>query len=259
MVQEIEALNFPVSVEPILHSGEESGHQKIIREDTKELISITSDKYLLIKNKLVTDRVQNYLNDLGLDFKPRKVFSNNSYSKFELIIDQERSISTKLGSDLLKPLITVENSYDTTKSLRVSLSAYRLVCSNGMMMMESLFSSSTKHLGQSKPEDVVESMIEHLDNSNRYFLKICSHFERMSKLKITKTRMDAFIEMLSNKAIPNYVKTQILLQIKEQSPQNMWGLYNCVTYVASHVLDHKKSSSNMIENKLNKEVLLLTQ
>lgn len=254
MVQTIENLVFPVETRPIVHAGKPSGHQKIIRSDTKELISITTDKYLLIENDKVIDAVMNHFADRNLDLNTRKAFTNNATTRLELIVDKQYDI---LKNDTLKPMVSIENSYDTTKSLTVSLNAYRLICSNGMMKMTSVFTSKTKHIGDTNPDDVIANMLESLDKVDNNFVAMLQSFEKMADTKITTTIKDRFMSSLMNPAIPKYIQDEVVQKIVRTNPDNVWELYNCITYVTSHYLDFKKAASNTIESRLNKEIAQL--
>lgn len=165
------------------------------------------------------------------------------------------NVEVKKG-DFISAMLRIENSYDTTKSLTVSMDALRLVCTNGMTIGSRLFQSSTKHIGSETSHSVVKEMVHQvLDNGQERFLEMNETFRMMSESKVTKDRKDQFIKSLGK--YPNYVIDKVVGQIIETKPKNVWDLYNCITYVASHEMDRDKLSTLNTEESLNKDVLAL--
>lgn len=247
-----EEILFPVKKQPIIYNGQETGRSMIIREDKDEFVSVVSDDYLLIPNRLVLDSLMKEFNTIIDNKKKPQVFSNGSYSSisFNLRYPQQE---IKVG-DTVGAVIRLENSYDTTKALRVSMNALRLVCSNGMTVDKPLFQSKMKHIGNVNASDVVSDMIQSIgEKGEETFLSLNEQFIEMANTSLTPEIKQKFIETLAE--YPNYVTEHIVRQITEGQPKDLWDLYNCVTYVTTHEMDRNKFSTLKAEEELNKEIL----
>jgi len=252
-----EKILFPVRKQKILHNGKETGRSMVIREDKDEFISVVSDDYLLIPNRLVVDNILKefgHIIEMNKDRVGKSVFSNERYSSIQFDLKypkQEVNVGDTVGA-----VLRVENSYDTTSSLRVSMNAVRLVCSNGMTANSSLYQATTRHLGQTTPQDVIREMLEGIkENGEEKFIQLNDTFRNMSNTKINPDIKEAFIKSISKH--PNYVVDKIVSQIMETKPKDLWSLYNCVTYVSTHEMDRTKMSTLNTEEELNKSVLEL--
>lgn len=247
-----EEILFPVRKQQILYNGQETGRSMIIREDKDEFVSVVSDDYLLIPNRMVLDSVIKEFSGI-LDMKAgTKVFSNGSYSSISINLKYPTK-EVKVGDDV-GAVIRIENSYDTTKALRVSMNALRLVCSNGMTVDSPLFQSKVKHIGNVSASDVVSEMIQSIgEKGEETFLSLNEQFLQMAETKLTDDIKGKFVKTLAD--YPNYVVDNIVKQITETDPEDLWDLYNCVTYVTTHEMDRNKYSTLKTEEDLNKEIL----
>jgi hypothetical protein len=247
-----EEILFPVKKKPILYNGQETGRSMIIREDKDEFVSIVSDDYLLIPNRLVLDSVVREFSGIIDNKQKPQLFSTGAYSSVSFNLKYPTK-EVKVG-DNVGAVIRIENSYDTSKSLRVSMNAVRLVCSNGMTVDSPLFQSRVKHIGNIQPEDVVQEMIGSIgEKGEETFVGLNETFMQMAKTELTDDIKNKFIKTLSD--YPNYVVEHIVKQITETNPVDLWDLYNCVTYVTTHNMDRNKFSTLKAEEDLNKEIL----
>ena len=253
-----EKILFPVDKIPYLYNGEKTGKSLIIRTDTDEFLSMVSDEYLLIPNNLVVDEVvKNFSREL--DFKDirsiqRNVFSspNQTYSTISIDLKYPQ-MEVKVG-DVVGAVMRIENSYDTTKALRVSMNAKRLICSNGLTIDKELFHSKTKHIGNRNAQEVVEEMILTVkENGEEVFMSLNELFRKMASKKLNKRIKGDFVELLAD--YPNYVQDAVIAEIQKTSPKDLWDLYNCVTWVTTHNMDREKQSTLVAEESLSKSII----
>lgn len=243
---------FPVRKEKITHGEAESGFSKIIREDTDRLISVVSDSYLLIENQLIYDSISREFGDLQIIDKFS--FSNDSYSSlsFELPFEK-REVSV---GDAVGAMLRVENSYDTTKALTISINAMRLVCANGMIVNDTIFQSKTKHIGDKNVEQIIGDMMSSISNkAEGSFQQTVRNFSKMKKKKLTPELKQRFVMALTE--LPQFFVSHVVDEINRSNPKNLWELYNCVTYVCTHKMKRDIFQTVITEDSVNKEILQL--
>lgn len=247
-----EKILFPVRKEPFFYAGQETGKSLIIREDSNELISVVSNDYLLIPNRLIIDEMLKSQSEI-LNFQKSSIYSNGSSFKVELGLKYD-NIEVQPG-DFVGAILSLENSYDGSKSLRLSLNAERLVCSNGMKTNQLLYSSSTRHIGDKTPEDVVREMITFFDEGVETFGSAANKLVSMTKKKLDEKIKKKFLSMFKDH--PNYVMELIAEEILKEKPSTLWDLYNCFTYTMTHKIDRSKQSLLSMEEQISEKILSL--
>lgn len=253
-----EKILFPVKREPLIHNGQETGKDIISREDNGDFISVVSKDYLLIENKLIVNNLLKEFSEL-INFNDKEViskriFSNNNYFSFSFDLNYPKQ-EVEVG-DYIGAVLRIDNSYDGTSSLRLSMNAKRLVCSNGMVVNKPLFYNKKKHIGDIDANDVVQNMLAELKNNGEdAFMGLNSLFQDMVKTKLTPEIKSEFLKRVGG--YQQYVVDSITQKIISESPKNFWELYNCVTYVMTHNMDRSKQTTLTTEENINKELVSL--
>ncbi len=238
----IEELFFNVEEQKLFHGDEETKFKKIINKDTNKIISVVSNDYLLIPNKLIINSVQDYF---GGTIKPIYTASNGGFSVAKLQTERLKEVSV---GDTVAAVVSFENSYDGSRALSINVEALRLRCMNGMVSSVNVFSARTKHIGDKNPQEIVDNMLDSLDKFDGMFDSLVSTFAKMRKVNFTKAVKIEFIKYLSN--FPTYVSDLIVQQIIKDDPKTVWDLYNSITYVCTHLM--KKSFKGLeMEKELN--------
>jgi len=140
------------------------GHQAIWNPETKEIFAISSKKYKLIKHEDVLENIEEVLdreNSMGpysriisLDKKGGRMRATYRFSEAEVEIKDAARSTT----DLVNPTIEVFNSYDLTWRHTVLLGAFRLICSNGLVVGETFMKFRKRHMQDLYLEDVKEAL-----------------------------------------------------------------------------------------------------
>lgn len=158
-----------------------NGYKAIVREDTNEVISIVKDSYKLVRNKDLIDHLLRELATLSYAFKidSRHSFVDNSEMRLHIIFpellfhDKESDIA--FG-------VTVSNSYNSAKSVKVEFSGLRKLCENGLILNTILFSFYSKHtMGFS-----FERLGSKLEEAKEYFPDIQERIHRLEHLPVTE-------------------------------------------------------------------------
>jgi len=161
----IEETLFPVEAIPAAHplyehEGYEnmpSGYQYIMRNDTCEIISCMTDDYVLVPNERLMDVAIPTLDKLNARLMEATVFNNArtlytfTFPDIKIDIDE---------NDLVNPQIIIKNSYDGTVGVNLLAGAFRIVCSNGLVIGFVVGEINTKHLIYNKNIEHLEEIID---------------------------------------------------------------------------------------------------
>lgn len=228
--------NFPVQLQPILTknpipglSEEIGGRKAVVRQDTGNVLGIVSDKYELLEHKDVIESFRAALN--GMDYQEKIQLDRNGgvmFAKYKLNAVQ---VEVKKG-DLVALQFIVKNSYDGTNALQIRLGAYRLVCSNGMVIGKDYFTYSQKHIGKNIDIKALSDKIAMLSESFQGTLPV---MQEMSRREISDISIDAMFSIKTTK-LPQYVVDLAREEYLKENDKTVWGYYNSLTSIISHNL-----------------------
>ena len=124
---------FPVK-EDIIYTknGDESGYKFIMREDTDDILSCMTKEYKLVSNSEVWEAANPILSEMGAVLTEENIFSNGARTSWTWKIPDVKVKITR--GDELNPQITIRNSYDGSFQLGILSGAFRLLCSNGLIL-----------------------------------------------------------------------------------------------------------------------------
>jgi len=142
---------FPVKEIPAIWTDKENGnilnkntgHKFIIRKDTNKILSCMTDEYKLVKN----EDVYSIANPL-IGKKGGKMIEERAYAEGARTFWRWRFPDLKVEiskNDTINPEIIIKNSYDGTVGVHAMGGAFRLVCSNGMIIGSIIKDFNAKH------------------------------------------------------------------------------------------------------------------
>ena len=111
---------------------ENTGHKFIVREDNGKVLSCMTNDYKLVTNETVIKYASPIIEKSGGKVKEVKSLSNGAKSIMTWNFPKEKVNIGK--NDDLTPEIIIKNSYDGTVGLNILAGAFRLVCSNGLVI-----------------------------------------------------------------------------------------------------------------------------
>jgi len=137
-------LNFPVTLRPNLFTSEgpQNGTvlrgigQQVYRQDKNLAIANVSDTYGLVPHGAALQPVLQALDGLDFDLQAVKMDHDGRRVMVKAISRQGWTIAE--GDEVRLTLMFI-NSYDRTDALKLMLGAYRLVCSNGLVVAHPAF------------------------------------------------------------------------------------------------------------------------
>ena len=136
-------ISFPEVVEQTVMWGydkdfhELNKHKAIINFDTGKLFSIMSNDYRLIRHEEAIEQIEKAIYkvpDLGKFETPTRFYNDGvrmhrTYRFYEKAAEIE-------PNDYINPELRLFNSYDVTWQFIITLRAFRVICTNGMVVAE---------------------------------------------------------------------------------------------------------------------------
>lgn len=205
---------------------------------SEQVISIVSSRYKLVNHDEVVCPIIHTLTDNHVNFSIPQLYvdqkpgRNNLYARLML-----NDITIDVDGSNIHPTIDVFNSTDGLLSAGMIFGAYRLVCSNGMMIGEAFEMSKIVH---------TPSFFEKF-NFERIFNEVVAKFnnlgeqiERMQTVKLQKMMLEGLKKAGFNSMfIKHYdvILEKYLLETGESvNKDTLWGLYATATNFISNYL-----------------------
>tara|TARA_Y100000593_G_scaffold47442_2_gene89926 strand:- start:6064 stop:6825 length:762 start_codon:yes stop_codon:yes gene_type:complete len=240
----VEDTLFPVKEDPIfLRDGKDSGYKFIMREDTGDVISCVTNDYKLVENQTLFKSTDKIAKKLGGTLVEARAY-NNKMTNYKWRF--KTPIKLAKGEEH-KPEIMIRNSYDGSCEVSIMAGAFRLVCSNGMVIGTVLDNVSNRHSVFNKNLEDIEGMID--ESVEKITELLNSGYDRMSSNKPSQKHIIGLFKIFPTQA--NEQLTQYLIANK---PKTFWDLYNAGTWLLSHGMNRNAWSTSKIESNLFKTV-----
>jgi|TARA_Y100000034_G_C6843819_1_gene382062 hypothetical protein len=218
-----------------------SGYKLIVREDNNKVLSCMTDEYRTVTNKQVIDEVAKPLKSSGALFKEARMFGDGARTKWSWTFPKTK---VDIGDgDVVNPEITIHNSYDGKWELSFMAGAFRLVCSNGLVIGTILDSKKNRHSIYNTNLDKIAELI--MDTVNKTTDLFNEDFPMLQSTKVHDKSIPRVVEVLPQQAIEPFVRYCMGHDIK-----NYWDLLNAFTWVTSHALNREHESTHKLESKV---------
>ena len=236
---------FPVKEVPAIlqdtHLSTE--HKFIVREDTEQVLSCMSNEYKLVTNQEVFEKSSEVIKEFEGTLTETKIFGNGARARWRYRFPQ----TIKVGEDDMHPEIIMGNSYDGTSQVYMMMGAYRLICSNGMIIgvtfgkfnnRHSVYNPNVKQLDTVLP-DMIRTAITAIEND----------LPELQNIKLNPSDVSKIVELFPEQSIENLV--QYLLTNK---PDTYWDLVNACTWMSTHILNRKTEATHKLEQNVYKMI-----
>ena len=243
----IEQSYFPVTEVPAIYTDDskmlhrKTGHKFIVRKDTNEVISCMSSDYKLITNEQVMSKALPALEKNKAELIEYESFAGGARSQWKFRIP---NIKVKIDNDdYVNPEILIKNSYDGSTEVKAYGGAFRLVCSNGLVIGYALGQGAgIRHIGDNTEEDV-EEIIE------KIIYQVTEVFDKdFPKLVNTKVYSPHVSEVI--KLFPETVMKDLVNKLIISNPQTYWDLLNACTFIATHKMTRSNEATHKLEGKI---------
>tara|TARA_R100000656_G_scaffold120856_1_gene95410 strand:- start:118 stop:903 length:786 start_codon:yes stop_codon:yes gene_type:complete len=217
-----------------------TGYKFIVREDTGQVISCMTNEYNLIKNEQVIDIASPIMNKYDAELKEVRTFSEGARSQWTW--NFPNSTVDIGGGDFVNPTVTIRNSYDGSLEASAIAGAFRLVCSNGMVIGIVLGRSSVKHSIWTKDVDFEKIISSVVKKTGAIFTK---DFPLLAETKVKTEDIASVIKMFPEQYTDTVVNYMLGNEIS-----TYWDLLNAATWVATHNMKRKVEATHKFESML---------
>lgn len=218
----------------------------VIRTDINEPLGIISDKYQLVPHKLVIDSFRQALTGAEVDFEEEILLSDNG-----AYLNAKYNFPNKKGEiakgDYISMQISLENSYDTTTSIKFILGALRLACTNGLIVAHRVISYSQRHTQQF----LIGEMANQITSLGDYFNEqAIPQMQKMSQIDIPPEVSEKNYRKYENKKMfPLWLIDKARTKY-QQERSTVWEFYNSFTYALRSASSRIKVDSQIHYSKI---------
>ena len=145
-------------------------------------------------------------------------------------------------NDFVNPEIIINNSYDGTSEVSAMGGAFRLVCSNGLVIGYSIGKEGSRHTVWNKKEEI-EAIVKSVINKTTTVFK--SDFPKMIEKAVKKKDSQKLLELF-----PGYTMESMVQYLLKTPPKNYWDLLNAATWVTTHVMKRKAEATHKFESRI---------
>ena len=175
--------NFDVGRERLhLQDGTDTGLDALRRQDTGAFLSAVSPKYQVITHKDANNFAEKLFQQAGLDYEEGHVAVDAKGTRF---LREFRFPSREFspagstsaldspsarGNDNHFPTVLLRNSYDKSSTLDFEFGAFRLICSNGMVIGERVHRVKYRHNAIPDYDKIAKDLLIGLEKSIEGFI-----------------------------------------------------------------------------------------
>jgi len=201
----------------------------VVDVNTKKLFGIHSSDYRLVPHESGLALVEEVAHRGEKFFGPFRTeveqYDDGRRMKATLTFHESEHVVTSNGfKDTVNPTINYFNSYDCMWAERLGFGAYRLVCSNGLIIGEKILSERVIHIG-ARPDD----FFMNLEKAFEAFKGQTEVWTHWHDVKAT----DKYIEPALT-AFNDNQQEEINNEIAETKNISLWLFYNIMTALITH-------------------------
>ena len=221
--------DFPVKLSPIKTNGVVIPHKvSVFRSDLNKPIGVVSDKYSLIPHKEVIKGMRQALGTMEYDEKVTTIKDGAHLFATYRLKDVQYQVAQ---GDNLDIQIIARNSYDGRKAFSLTLGAFRLVCTNGMIIGREFFTFSQRHV-EAGTEFNSELLKERIGEMVSSFKGSLEDMKKMTHTQLSKNPDTLFDTDLVD--LPEYLVKAAKEEYLKAKVHTVWGFYNSLTFAISH-------------------------
>jgi hypothetical protein len=221
--------DFPVSLKPVFTEEgiEVPKVRAVFREDMKKPIATVSDRYHLMEHKTVVNEARKFVSLFG---EPTARFHMGKDGAVLVGTYDYKEVTKEVKKgDVVGLRVIIENSYNASKSISYKVGALRLVCLNGMVGCEDIFSMRFRH---AKGTNVVFPEKDQIDHAFSFAVKGWADYAKLDLESSDYTRLAQ--KGVQDGLVPaSWYEDNYYMQSNE-GEQSAWGLYNAMTHYVTH-------------------------
>jgi len=246
----IENACFDVTTEPI-YGTTESGlavalpgiedWRAVVRKEDRQVLGVSTTKYGILPNKDAFNMVFDAIDQIGLDASLIDVSVNGRMSRVRATLEFPSVVVDPGDGHNLRYRAVIQNSYDGSTLFGFQHGAFRLICTNGMMIgtvMEEFRRRHTENLAIGF-EEVVRRFEQIVANAPGMILSSVKPFLETSP-KLSAEELAVFL--LNDAKIPTKYVAPFVTDNASKRLVAWWDAYNAFTDMITHDTKGKASS-----------------
>ena len=241
-IKEVPAIQYPDSSDELNQEEyQNTGYKFIVREDTNQVLSCMSEDYKVITNKQIMDIALPVLGKKKAELVECRMFADGARVQWKYRIPDVRVEVSK--GDFINPEIIIKNSYDGSTEVKAFGGAYRLICSNGMVIGYAIGENrGIRHIGNNTHNDVERIINSIIMQVTEIFNK---DFPKLIETNIRKSHIGEIIKLF-----PETVMKDVVNKLITSNPKTYWDLLNAATFIATHKMKRQNEATHKLENKI---------
>lgn len=236
---------FPVELTPLKtrHAGkliDVPDRKAVLRTDTNKALGIVSTKYELLKHADVVNGFRKALKDERYE-ETIKLAKNGAqlYATYSL---PDHTVEIR-PNDRVSLQFIVKNSYDGTNALHIMLGAFRLVCTNGMIIGKRFSTFTQKHVGSEAETIDAAKLKDKVETITAQFQKTLPLMQSMAATPVTIDPDELFNHKQLH--IPKYLTALAAEEYTRADDQSLWGFYNALTWAITHKMKRESPATEI--------------
>jgi len=259
------AFDFDVHQEPLLTTdGKRTGYFGMVRRDTPEPITlgVCTEQYGVVKNADLIEMVETNLasHDKLSNYNSKKFVVRDGarfYASYDFpdFKTELKPMGKRAKGDILGLRLVVNNSYDRSCRVSLSLGFLRLICTNGMTSLSKEFSMTKRHT-LAVNLDFVGDALAHACDSVESSAQI---FNKLAQRAITNEQgLNLLTKLEEKEVISGKVREGIESVWRNPSyeldtDRNLYNLYNAATqFLTRNVSQERYEYSERVNRDLLK-------
>ena len=257
--------DFDVHQEPLLTTdGKRTGYFGMVRRDTAEPITlgVCTEQYGVVKNADLIEMVESNLttHDKLSNYNSKK-FVVRDGSRFYASYDfpdfktELKPMGKRAKGDILGLRLVVNNSYDRSCRVSLSLGFLRLVCTNGMTSLSKEFSMTKRHTLAVNLDFVGDALARATDSVESQ----AQVFNKLAQRALTNEQGLNLLTKLEEKEIISGKVREGIETVwrnpayEEDTDRNLYNLYNAATqFLTRNVSQERYEYSERVNRDLLK-------
>ena len=257
--------DFDVHQEPLLTTdGKRTGYFGMVRRDTAEPITlgVCTEQYGVVKNADLIEMVEsNLATHNKLSNYNSKKFVVRDGSRFYASYDfpdfktELKPMGKRAKGDILGLRLVVNNSYDRSCRVSLSLGFLRLVCTNGMTSLSKEFSMTKRHTLAVNLDFVADALARATDSVESQ----AQVFNKLAQRALTDEQGLNLLTKLEEKDIISGKVREGIEAVwrnpayEEDTDRNLYNLYNAATqFLTRNVSQERYEYSERVNRDLLK-------
>ncbi len=213
-----------------------SGYTAIINPETNQLFSIVSPKYKIVKHVDVLSKVEEAISkhiEYGRFERTLATFANGARMQAKYVFP-DVTVSVK-GADNIHPSVEIRNGYDGMWGFGVLFGAFRLVCSNGLVIGQKVLNFRKKHYNPAQQflmQDMLSDSMENFSEQTKIWKSWSEQV--MEQAQIAKSIEDMELREKEVEGINNTIETSTGITLLANQVVTKWILFNIIAQYVTH-------------------------